>query len=825
MMRWLWLPAYLLLSCDASLSSTPKSCARSPAVCARDEFCSSVTQLCETLDCSRNEVLCTSHQYCDPASHRCLATTCVQEPTQCRATEACNPATGQCETRSFVLGQPDAKSNLNLAYGMFNPRAVLLVADGGSGGKSKLLVADASNQRVLIWNEVPSVNRPADAVLGQPDVHTTNAAGPYGGVNERSLSAPWGLAGDGTQILVADQQLNRVLIWNKIPSLPSGGEPYAASALWGQPDFLSSLPNAGQPVVNELGVSAPRIFGNASVGYFVSDSVNHRVLAFKSAPRSFADRPDFVIGQPDFTTNQPSTSASGLRLPRAVYCDATTLFVSDFANNRILGFSPAINANAPTATMVFGQATFTTANINQGGPPTDTSLYAPVSLWVVSGATRLLFVADQGNNRVLRYTLPSTRADLVLGQANFTSNSANRGGAAAANTINFPVDVASDGTRLVVADPGNNRVLIWNPLPTQNGQRADVVLGQPDEAGTLSNQPPSLSGLSFRDPGYVYSDGVRLLIADTGNHRVLLWNQLPLDGSTPPDVVLGQPDFVSRFANSGLSAPTASTLANPHGIAIEGGRLLVADTDNNRILIWNQIPTQNAAPAELVIGQTNRNTKVAQAGTAGLYAPFDIRFEQGRLYAADAGNNRVLIFNAPFASGATANVVLGQPNFTSTASGLSATSFKEPRAVFLAAGKLLVVDRNNHRVLVWNRVPTSNNAAADVVVGQPDFTSATPRNDRTRLYAPAGLVVKDGRLFVASGGQNRVLYWNQIPQTNGYRADGVLGQGEFLSASPNNPDLPPIDRLSHPVALAATADQLFIADDLNHRVVVRGWPR
>ena len=235
----------------------------------------------------------------------------MQEPTRCQATEACNPVTGQCETRAFVLGQPDAKSNLNLAYGMSVPRAVLLLP--GNEGKSKLLVADSSNQRVLIWNEVPTVNRPADAVLGMPDVHTANVAGPYGGVNERSMSSPWGLASDGTQLLVADELLNRLLIWNQIPSLPSGGEPFPANALWGQPDFISSLPNAGQPAVNGLGVSKPRIFGNARVGYFLADLQNNRVLVFKRAPRSFTDRPDFVIGQPDFTTNQPNTTASGLR--------------------------------------------------------------------------------------------------------------------------------------------------------------------------------------------------------------------------------------------------------------------------------------------------------------------------------------------------------------------------------------------------------------------------------------------------------------------------------------------------------------------------------
>jgi WD40 repeat protein len=44
----------------------------------------------------------------------------------------------------------------------------------------------------------------------------------------------------------------------------------------------------------------------------------------------------------------------------------------------------------------------------------------------------------------------------------------------------YSVAVSSDGVRLFVTDLGYNRVLIWNSIPTQNNQPADVVVGQPD---------------------------------------------------------------------------------------------------------------------------------------------------------------------------------------------------------------------------------------------------------------------------------------------------------------------------------------------------------
>jgi hypothetical protein len=44
---------------------------------------------------------------------------------------------------------------------------------------------------------------------------------------------------------------------------------------------------------------------------------------------------------------------------------------------------------------------------------------------------------------------------------------------ACANTLNFPRFALSDGTRLFVADGGNDRILIFNTIPTTNGAAAE----------------------------------------------------------------------------------------------------------------------------------------------------------------------------------------------------------------------------------------------------------------------------------------------------------------------------------------------------------------
>ncbi|MEM3751741.1 MAG: hypothetical protein QXM65_02135, partial [Candidatus Bathyarchaeia archaeon] len=67
-----------------------------------------------------------------------------------------------------------------------------------------------------------------------------------------------------------------------------------------------------------------------------------------------------------------------------------------------------------------------------------------------------------------------------------------------------------------------------------------------------------------------------------------------------------------------------SFLNHPMGVAIDGARLFVADTCNNRVLIWNSIPTTNYAPADIVVGQPNFTSSVSRGGQNGLNWPVSV---------------------------------------------------------------------------------------------------------------------------------------------------------------------------------------------------------
>lgn len=172
-----------------------------------------------------------------------------------------------------------------------------------------------------------------------------------------------------------------------------------------------------------------------------------------------------------------------------------------------------------------------------------------------------LLVGDERDGGVLVWNhLPSRNfepADLVLGQPSFAS----RGWAPpTSSSIFVPVGIAWDSLRLLIAD--GHRVLVWNTRPTTSGVPADLVLGQADFAGTSVNRGSTAAGAgTMNHPRAVWTDGARLFVGDTGNNRVLVWSPLPASSSQPADLVIGQPGFGSGDANHGGLSMT--TLCDP----------------------------------------------------------------------------------------------------------------------------------------------------------------------------------------------------------------------------------------------------------------------
>ena len=554
-----------------------------------------------------------------------------------------------------------------------------------------LFVTDINNSRVLEYlNPVAagggspgtpgsSGDVTADVVFGQNGSFTMSACGGVGGGIAPSgavLCQPDGVAVDGSgDVLIADASNSRVL-WYANPV----SSPPVANLVLGQADLFHDGIN--NPTAAAL--QAPQGLAiDSSSGLdrlYVADSGNNRVLGWANAAGFINGSPaDIVIGQPDARSvacndgvalgDSSGVGADSLRSPRAVAVDsAGHLYVADDGNSRVLEYNDPFGAGSPvglSANVVFGQdGSFTgiTCDLDANAQTVNGStMCVPTGLALDTAGD--LYVSDSGNNRVLEFNQPlatpnlatgagDTVADKVFGQhGSFSAGVCNPGtGVPTADSLCGPRGLAVDPMgNLFVADLENTRVLEFNqPLATLNpatgagDTTADLVFGQGSSgtsfttvacASSAGNGDPLPSANDMCQPFGISLDSTgNLCVADAVNNRVLEYNH-PLAAFNPAsgagdvtaDLVLGQgasgTDFTATLcADSapGDPAPSATAMCQPKGVALDSvGNLYVADATNNRVLRFDKpiVPFTGPTPtaSATATGSTPTVTPTATA--------------------------------------------------------------------------------------------------------------------------------------------------------------------------------------------------------------------
>src|SRR3989338_2707704 len=426
--------------------------------------------------------------------------------------------------------------------------------------------------------------------------------------------------------------------------------------------------------------------------------------------------------------------------------------------------------------------------------------------------TDCLLVPDSGNNRVVLYCgdeISQNKPGLVLGQVDFYSTIPNRGGTPHLGTVKGPFGAWSDGKRVIVADTGNSRLLIWNQFPTINGQFADLVLGQINEQMNLAAQGigPTQSSLRFPSAVWVDPETQKIIVADTNHSRVVIWNNWPDEDGEKFDVVIGQADFTSAAPNRGGKG-TANTLNWPRGVSTFEGKLIVSDSENNRVLIYNQIPTKNDASADVVIGQPNFSS---------------INQNQGSVYVSNFFYDKV-------------------------EKGPTAFSFFWPSAAYIERRdkqdvRLWVSDGMNERVLRFSKVPDKTSEVASCDVKDVDGNFVCPEADRvlgmadvkqrwSDLFAPGTIEILNDKLLGRAAASPplgcRMFVTSRVARImefdictisgNNPSAIGLIGQPNFQTWGRNH--VKPSEQISNGAwGIAADSKNLWVGDLEDHRVI------
>ena len=437
-------------------------------------------------------------------------------------------------------------------------------------------------------------------------------------------------------------------------------------------------------------------------------------------------------------------------------------------------------------------------------------------------------------------------ADVVLGQSDFTTftDGTLNGG------MKAPSGIATDGQFLAVADTNNNRVLLWNTIPQTNGTPPDLVLGQVDLTENLART----TATGMRGPQGVWFDSGRLFVADTQNSRILIWNVVPSSNGQAADVVVGQPDFVSRpepDLSQSNYLPNAQRLLNPASVQVIDNKMFVADLGFDRVMIYLSIPAQNGAPADVVIGQPDFETfAFVRITDPGLSVDDDLNIvnEDGDILMDRSGLalRRAVVALceqiSPFDDDGTLtpdNEPFPAPIFEDPETDINDLRYPKrcgatlnfPRFALSDGTRLFISDSGNDRILVYNEIPLENGATADVVIGQPDFIALTDSDGAGNLRSPGALAHDGENLYVADPLQRRILVFTpgeEMIVRDGIRnaasfdvkANGYLSwKGTATSAQTATAEISGQTHRFEDVPIDTTAEQLrdMFVDSINNR--------
>lgn len=304
----------------------------------------------------------------------------------------------------------------------------------------------------------------------------------------------------------------------------------------------------------------------------------------------------------------------------------------------------------------------------------------------------------------------------------------------------------------------------------------------------------------FDHPSGLASNGTNLVLVDRGNNRVLVWNVAPTSSSAPPDFVLCQSSTTATASGAGLNQCNWPSDA----VVTSSGKLLVVDTDNNRILVWTSMPTSTGQSANYAI----------DLGTEAW--PWGVWSDGTKLVASLALKSQLKIWNSfPSVGSEPADITL---------SGNTSNCIGTPRGVTSNGTAIIVGDHNGkcastsaaHVFATW---PTSSSTpiSYDIVPEDPNYAwphgtfdsstgkmyllskylveypgapSALPSSTKIATGTPfeggdgGDVELVKGYMYVSEYNGNRVAVFKGIPSATA-AASFYLGSPGVDSTTPN----------------------------------------
>jgi DNA-binding beta-propeller fold protein YncE len=353
-----------------------------------------------------------------------------------------------------------------------------------------------------------------------------------------------------------------------------------------------------------------------------------------------------------------------------------------------------------------------------------------------------LLVAEGANQIVQIFDGTSLAPLTVIGEAGVT--------AADAGHLSDPGGVAVDSARgrILIADTGNDRVQIFDAVHVT----PIATLGVSGVSGTDDGHLSGPAGIA------IDTVNARILVADTANHRIQLFDA---DSFA----------FIATIGVTGTPGTDNAHLSAPQAVAVDAttGHLLVADTGNNRIQIFNaqsaaylatigqtgsvsglgvdvggrRIFAATPAAFDIAVFDADSLAPVATLGLVGSFgidnahflAPGGLAFDSatGRIFAGDAMFDRVQIFGRPSSL------------FAAVAPDGRAVAVDRPASIFATILNGAATALDNCRISLPNNAPTGLTLSFQTTDPATNLTTGGPNQ-------PVTIPPRAGQSFVLTLG-------------------------------------------------------------------------
>ncbi|MDE2125344.1 MAG: hypothetical protein KGJ62_02010 [Armatimonadetes bacterium] len=289
----------------------------------------------------------------------------------------------------------------------------------------------------------------------------------------------------------------------------------------------------------------------------------------------------------------------------------------------------------------------------------------------------------------------------------------------------------------------------------------------------------------------------RILIADTGNHRILV--------ATPTGVVTQQIGSGEPGLRDGGHGSAQFRL--PQGMALAGNSLFVCDTGNHVIrcvsLVDNSVSTVAGMGRPLQNGD-----KIAGARTTPISSPWDICYLAGSFYIAAASCNQIWRFRP---GDETLRPVAGSGARGRDDGHAVAASFAQPAGIATDGECLYVIDSRSgcvRRVTIGVECFVKTLAGGNV----DDWGDRDGEGASARFQNPQGIWCDEGQVLIADTFNNRIkTLATQSGVVANLAGDGLPGKLAGPAAEA---------RFNQPIGVSAGGGKVWICDSGNGRIRV-----